>query len=237
MDFNNKDDKKQLVIALILITCLGIIGVLLGISGRFASLCETIWEIFKSRESLRIYVESWGSWAPIAFISIQAIQVVIAPIPGELTGVVGGFIFGALPNLVYSSIGLTVGSVVAFLAARIVGLPIVKLVVSRKLLDKFHFLTERRGTFVTLILFTIPGFPKDILSYMLGLSPMGFVKFVLVCTLGRIPGTVMLSFGGEAVFEENWALLAIVSFVCLAALVAFFFSRDRIELWLKTRSG
>ena len=152
---------------------------------------------------MRAYVESWGSLAPAAFICLQTLQVVLAPIPGEFTGAVGGFIFGGLPTVLYSTIGLTVGSALAFYGARIVGQPLVKLVVPPRAMERFRFLTKRRGTFIAFILFIIPGFPKDILSYILGLSPMGFLPFIAVCTLGRIPGTVLLSFSGSALYNRN----------------------------------
>jgi len=168
---------------------------------------------------------------------IQAFQVVLAPIPGEFTGAVGGFFFDALPTVVYSSVGLTVGSIIAFLAARIIGLPLVKLVVSSSTLDKFRFVTESRGTLAVLLLFIIPGFPKDILSYLLGLSPMGFARFVAVCAIGRIPGTVMLSFSGAALFDENWTLFAALAALCAVLLVILFLFRDRIELRIKNEEG
>lgn len=205
----------------------------LATSGRLGPLLASLSEIFQSRDQMRVYVEGWGSLAPLAFILIQTLQVVIAPIPGELTGAVGGFIFGAWPTVLYSSVGLTVGSVLAFLAARIMGLPLVKLAVADATLEKFHFLTERRGAILALILFIIPGFPKDILSYILGLSPMGFATFVVVCALGRIPGTVMLSFTGSAIFDENWTLLTVVTVVCAVALITGFAYRSKIDAWLK----
>ncbi len=126
--------------------------------------------------------------------------------------------------------------VLAFLAARIIGLPLVKLAVTQATLEKFHFLTERRGTFIAVLLFVIPGFPKDILCYILGLSPMGLVTFALVCGLGRIPGTVMLSYCGCAVYDENWTTLVVVSIVCLASIAFLFLMNGRIELWLHRKS-
>jgi len=231
------EDKRRLIVALCLLTAFGILFAGLVVFGQLGWCCELVCEMFKSKEALRTYIESWGAWAPVVFILIQAFQVVVAPIPGELTGAVGGFVFGAVPNLAYSTIGLTLGSLGAFLVARIVGLPIVKLVVSQELLNKFHFLTERRGTIVTLLLFTLPGFPKDIFSYILGLSPMGFIPFALVSTIGRIPGTVMLSVSGSAVFDEDWSLLLIVSVVCTLSIGFFLLYRDRIEFWLKARHG
>ncbi len=226
-------DRTRFIIAVCLIGTQAAVLAWLALSGHLGPILSHLCELFQSKEQLRNYVQSWGAQAPLAFILMQILQVVIAPVPGEFTGAVGGFIFGTGPTVVYSTVGLTLGSMLAFLAARIMGLPLVKLAVSQESLEKFHFLTERRGALLALVLFTIPGFPKDILSYILGLSPMGFPSFVLVCALGRIPGTVMLSFTGSAAFEENWFMLAIVSVVCAIVLVMFFCCRTRIDAWVK----
>ncbi len=235
MESCNPEEKKRLIISLALLAGLGMVFLALAATGRLAPLLQSLAEAFQGREHLRKYVESWGTAAPAAFMLLQALQVILAPIPGEFTGAVGGFIFGATPNVIYSTIGLGLGSVVAFYASRTMGLPLVKLVVPCHLMEKFHFLVDRRGAVIALILFTIPGFPKDILCFILGLSPMGFLTFLWVCTIGRIPGTVMLSFSGSAVYNEDWFLLTVVSVICLGVIGAFFLARDRIEGWLKRR--
>ncbi len=237
MNIADSDEKRKLYLAIALVAVAGVVTVALAVSGRLTYLWRELWEIFETREQLRAYIESWGAWAPAAFICIQVLQVVVAPIPGELTGAVGGFIFGIWPSVLYSTVGLGVGSILAFLAARVVGLPLVKLVVSRDFMEKFHFVVERRGAFISFILFAIPGFPKDILCYLLGLSPMRFIPFVLVCTLGRLPGTLMLSCGGCAIYDEDWTLLIVVSVLCAVTIGFFFLARDRIDLWIKGRTG
>jgi len=226
---------RRLRLSLALIAVLTASTAVLAFTGHLGSWYRLAWEVFSSREHLRMYVTSWGAYAPLAFIAIQAFQVVFAPIPGEVTGAVGGFIFGAWPNVIYSTIGLTLGSVAAFLFARIVGQPVVEVVVGQKSLERFHYLTEKHGNLLSLILFTIPGFPKDILCYILGLSPMRFIPFVFVCFLGRIPGTIMLSLSGAAVFDENWTLLGIVSAACVVLIGTAFLFRERIEMWLRVR--
>jgi len=233
----NPEEKRRLIISVALLAGLGLVLLALALAGRLTPLVQTLAETFQGREQLRKYVESWGTAAPAAFMLLQAFQVVLAPIPGELTGAVGGFIFGVAPNVIYSTIGLALGSAVAFLASRNIGLPLVRLVVPCHLLEKFHFLVDRRGTVIALILFTLPGFPKDILCFILGLSPMGFLTFFWVCTIGRIPGTMMLSVGGCAAYNEDWYLLLLVSAVCALVIGAFFLARDRIEVWLKRKSG
>ena len=228
---------RNLIVGSGVLAVLVAIAAVLTSTGHLQNFYKMLWEIFQSREALRDYLECCGAWAPFAFVVLQALQVVIAPIPGELTGIVGGFVFGGLVSIVYSTVGLAIGSLIAFAAARVIGLPFVKLVVSEDTLEKFHFVTESRGIIASLILFIIPGFPKDILCYILGLSPMSYLTFLLVCGLGRIPGTAMLSFSGAAIYEEDWRILIIVAIGALIFGGILYLKKDRAALWVQGRSG
>src|SRR3972149_12188075 len=73
---------------------------------------------FSDPVALRNYLKSYGPWTPVIFIAIQALQVIISPIPGEATGLLGGYLFGIGWGLFYSTIGLTAGSLLAFGPAR-----------------------------------------------------------------------------------------------------------------------
>jgi uncharacterized membrane protein YdjX (TVP38/TMEM64 family) len=229
------EDRRKLVLALCILGALVIATTWLAVSGDLQGLIRTITENFHNREEMRTYLRSWGAWAPLVFALIQAVQVVVAPIPGELTGVVGGFLFGTFYGTIYSSLGLTLGSLIAFLTARVVGLPLVKLLVKPETLEKFHFVTEPRGEIATLILFIIPGFPKDILSYLLGLSPMRFLTFLVVCGLGRIPGTLMLGYSGSVVYKEQWRMLGIIGIVSLLGFIVFYLKGESIKVWIREK--
>lgn len=229
------NDRQRLHVAIGSLIVITLIITYLAISGHLASLCSQMMKVFENRDTLRSYVESWGTLAPLAFIMIQILQVLIAPIPGEFTGAVGGFIFGVWPNVIYSTIGLTIGSMLAFMASKIIGMPLVKFFVSDEHLNKFHFLTERRGAIISLVLFAIPGVPKDILSYILGLSPMGFLTFFWVSFLGRIPGTIMLSLSGSAIYDGDWTSILILAVACGAIFVLVFHQRGRIEEWIRRK--
>ena len=75
------------------------------------------WHFFSNRERVNNFVISFGSYAPLVFIGLQILQVLLAPIPGEFTGFVGGYLFGIVPGLIYSTVGLSLGSLFAFLIA------------------------------------------------------------------------------------------------------------------------
>jgi uncharacterized membrane protein YdjX (TVP38/TMEM64 family) len=233
---STREEKIRLAVAVCMLVTLSAVVAWLAASSFLQEYSIRLLRLVESKERLRAYLNDWGALAPIAFIVIQALQVVIAPIPGELTGIAGGFVFGTFRNVVYSTVGLTIGSIAAFAAARIIGRPFVQLVISPRTLEKFAHLTQRRGAVATLVLFAIPGFPKDILSYLLGLSPMRFVTFVLVCALGRIPGTILLSVSGSALYKENWKMLMMVAALFGILFLISYINKDRIKAWVVEKS-
>lgn len=191
---------------------------------------------FSNKKSLNDFITSFGFYAPLVFISLQILQVVVAPIPGELTGFIGGYLFGISLGLVYSTIGLTLGSVFAFLLSKRLGLPFVCRFVGQETMRKFDHLMERQGAFFSFLFFLIPSLPKDYFCYLLGLSPMSLSTF-LVISAGRIPGTLLLTMQGQAVRSENYRGFFLVLGFALICLVLTLIYRDRIEGFLKIKKA
>jgi len=192
---------------------------------------------FSSRTRVSAFVSSFGPLAPLAFMGIQFLQVLFAPIPGELTGFIGGYLFGTGAGFIYSTIGLTLGSWVAFLIARRLGFSFVRRFVAKDIMDKFDYLMEHQGAFFSFIFFIVPGLPKDYFCYLLGLSPMHVLTFLVVSTIGRIPGTLLLSMQGEAVRSEDYRAFFVVLGLGLLALVFTLIYRDRIQHWLRVEKN
>src|SRR5436309_737162 len=145
-------------------------------------LAEDEEELSLRQEKLMSFLISFGPYSAGVFVLLQALQVVISPIPGELTGVVGGYVYGVAFGFLFSTVGLTLGSWMAFELASIFGRPLVERFVTEKILEKFHFLTTNAGLIVSFLLFLIPGFPKDYLCYVLGLTGMNLTAFLVVST-------------------------------------------------------
>ena len=146
------------------------------------------YDFLSSKEKVRAWLMSFGSAAPLVFILIQSLQVVVAPIPGEATGFLGGFLFGIPMGFLYSTVGLTVGSTIAFVLGRWLEIHFVEKVVQKKTLEKFDFIIERQGVLIAFLLFLIPGFPKDYLCFILGLSKMPLQVFLIICKSAAYPG-------------------------------------------------
>lgn len=150
------------------------------------------------------FINSFRPYSEIVFILFQIIQVLFAPIPGEATGFMGGFIFGIIPGTVYSTIGLSLGSWAAFILAKVFGKPLVEKIIKTETIEKYNFFIEQRGTYISFILFVVPGFPKDMLCYILGLSRMNMGEFMIVSSIGRLLGTIFLSASGASLRSDEF---------------------------------
>jgi uncharacterized membrane protein YdjX (TVP38/TMEM64 family) len=195
---------------------------------------ETIGKLFTRRRRLARFLVSLGPYSSAMFILLQALQVIISPIPGELTGVVGGYLYGVSFGFLFSSLGLTLGSWAAFEIADILGRPFVERFIRKDILDKFNFLSTNTGEVICFLLFLLPGFPKDILCYVLGLTGMKLSIFLIVSTLGRMPGTYLLTIQGASIRKQDYPTAAIIAVLCVVLLFVGYLCKDRFVHWLRT---
>ncbi len=186
-------------------------------------------EYFSSRRLLTHFITQHRTNAVFLFIGLQILQVVAAPVPGEVTGFVGGMIFGTAGGIAYSTIGLTIGSWIAFVLARMAGRPVVEKIVNPATISRYDYVMKHKGIFLTFLLFLVPGFPKDILCYVLGLGHMRHRDFLLVSTSGRLLGTTLLTLGGSFLRNERYGALFTVLGLSIAVILIVMIYRDSIE--------
>jgi uncharacterized membrane protein YdjX (TVP38/TMEM64 family) len=192
-----------------------------------------IWGLFTSTQRLQDWVSSSGPVAPLVFIGIQAIQVIVFVIPGEVPQIAGGFLFGAWLGTALSVAGILAGSTVTFFLARALGVPFVHALFPEDQVRKIEkLLGSRSSRLVFFLLFLIPGIPKDILCYVAGLSPMRFWFFMAASFAGRLPGILGSAMIGEAAAGKKWVLVGVVGGAALLLFGAGVLLRRRIEEWL-----
>jgi uncharacterized membrane protein YdjX (TVP38/TMEM64 family) len=175
------------------------------------------------------FLNSLGPFSFIGFILIQAFQVVISPIPGEVTGFMGGFLYGTFLGIILSTIGLTLGSWAAFSLARMFGRPFVEKFIKKETVDRYDYLLYHKGAFLVFLLFLIPGFPKDYLCYILGLGHLGTQEFLLISTVGRFLGTVLLTLGGDYIRHEQYYRFSVLLGLAIVIILISMAYRDKIE--------
>ena len=192
-----------------------------------------IYEVLHDRHELKVIIHSFGPYSPLAYILLQIIQVVVAPIPGGAIEFLGGYLFGVTAGFLYSMIGLILGSWMAFSLARIFEKLAVEKFVSARTIKKFDYLVGHEGAILSFLLFLIPGFPKDALCYLLGLTPMHIGIFLVISTIGRIPGTLMAVLQGGKAFDCQYKTFLILSGISALVILAFYVYHDEIHHWIK----
>jgi uncharacterized membrane protein YdjX (TVP38/TMEM64 family) len=192
-----------------------------------------LYDLYQNHQEFKKTISSYGAYAPLAYILLQVLQIIIAPIPGGAVEFLGGVLFGVKAGFIYSMIGLTLGSWLAFSLARIFEKVAVEKFVSEQTRKKFDYLVEHQGAILSFILFLIPGFPKDALCYILGLTPMHLGIFLAISTIGRIPGTLMATLQGAKAFEHQYMLFSILLGLSTLVLLIFYVYHEEIHNWVK----
>ena len=220
---------KRLIIKIAILILLLIIGIKLIFSYHY-------YDYFAYyNQKLIAFIESFHPYDDLVFIVIQIFQVLVAgALPAEISGVVGGYLYGPVVGTIYSTIGLSIGSWLAFLLSRVYGMPLVRRLLNPIILDKYDHFIEARGTLVCFILFLIPGFPKAALCYIIGLSQMNIWTFVAISTVGRLFGTILLSVTGDNVRTMRIAVLvAIFGLVAIFYLLVYLYRHKLLEMTRK----
>ncbi|MEW6110392.1 MAG: VTT domain-containing protein [Nitrospirota bacterium] len=181
------------------------------------------------REKVKFFLDSLGSLSFAGFILLQTFQVVAAPVPGEVTGFIGGFLYGPSLGIFLSTIGLTFGSWLAFYLSKIFGKPFVDKFVSKKTLDKYDYLLHHKGAFLVFLLFLIPGFPKDLLCYVLGLGHLTTKEFLVISTTGRFGGTVLLTLGGSYIRNHQYYRFSVLLGVAIIIVFLSMVYKEKLE--------
>lgn len=164
----------------------------------------------KEPELFRAWVDRSGIWGKLLFVGMVFLQVIVALIPGEPLELAAGYAFGAVEGAVLSMAGILLGSMVIFLLVRRFGPGLVEVFFPEKKLRKLSFLKNPQKTKVlAFILMTIPGTPKDMLSYFAGLTPLTLGQWLKIVLIARIPSLVTSTISGGAAGEENYLLAAV----------------------------
>ena len=218
---------KSLILRILLLL------VLIGL-GVYLFIHFDLFRFFRDKQQIVHFIKSYH-YDEVVFILLQIVQVIAAPIPGELTGFIGGYIYGSFWGTVYSTVGLTLGSWLAFMLARFFGEPLLEKVVKKEVFEKFDNFMEHKGILVSFLLFLIPGFPKDYLCFIMGVSRIPTFTFIIVSTVGRFFGTMMLSISGNIAHNEQYMLLAVVAVAAVIVSLFVWRYQNRILELLKNQ--
>ena len=168
--------------------------------------------------SLRAWVDAHGIWGRVLFVGLMALQVIVAFIPGEPFELAAGYAFGAVWGTALVFLGIMLGGAIVFLFVKKVGVKAVEVFFPREKIDSFQYLNDEKALNATaFFLFFIPGTPKDLLTYVAGLTKIRLVPWLLLTSAARIPSVVTSTISGDALGLGKYGL-AIAVYAATAIL-------------------
>ncbi|OYR84395.1 TVP38/TMEM64 family protein, partial [Halorubrum sp. E3] len=174
-------------------------------------------------EALRVWLRQFGALAPLVFIVIQALQVIVAPIPGQVVALVAGFLFGPFWGTVYSLTGVLIGSTIAFSLAKRYGRSFVEDVLHEDVVARFDGFVDTVGVPGLFAFVIIPGLPDDAICFLSGLTKWKLPTFIAVISVGRLPAYVFTVYAGGRIADGRLLSgLAIIALVVVASIVGYY---------------
>lgn len=186
-------------------------------------------EIVKDEQAFQNYLEKSGAWMPIIYIVLQYLQVVLLPIPSVVSTLAGVALFGAWKTLLYSYIGIWLGSITAFFIGRKLGNKAVAWMVGKESLEKWQKKLKGKDTLVLTTMFFLPIFPDDLFCFIAGLSTMTTGYFLVMIILSRLVSISATCFSLQILPLNTWWGLMSWGIIAAVFIVLFIFIYKNME--------
>jgi uncharacterized membrane protein YdjX (TVP38/TMEM64 family) len=188
-------------------------------------------------ESLRAWLDQFGVFAPVVLVLVQAAQVIVAPVPGQVVALVAGYAFGPVAGSAYSFVGVLLGSAIAFSLTKRFGRPAAERLLHEDILDRFDEFVDNVGLPGLFVFVLIPGLPDDAVCFLGGLTRWRLRTFLAVITVGRLPAyAVTVYAGGELATGRVGFALALIGLVVVAS-VGGYCKQDAIRTTIERFRG
>ena len=181
-----------------------------------------------STEQLQAFLESYGWKGRFILLGLQVAQVLIALIPGEVIEVGAGYAYGAVEGALICLVGVAAASSLVFLLVKKWGTPLVELFISREKIQELRFInSESKLKRLVFLLFLIPGTPKDVLTYFVGLTDITLMQFLAISLIARIPSVISSTISGQFLGNEDYLKAGVVYAITGAVSVLGYYLYNR----------
>ena len=191
----------------------------------------------QGRETFKQEIQSSGFTGMLILLGLQAVQILLPILPGEPIEILAGMCYGPIGGLIFLLISVLLITALIFFTVRKLGRSFVYGVCSEEKIKKLEnsklFKNPKKIEYIMLILFLIPGTPKDLLVYIGGLLPIKPLRFIAISTFARIPSLVSSTMAGSSIVKGNvWMgiLLYLLTFLIVGIIVFVAEKRDKTKL-------
>ena len=189
-------------------------------AGLTIALWKPLVNFAENPASLAIWIDEAGIWGPIIFMLLNTAQVLLAIIPGGPFEVAAGALFGPWVGTLMCDVAMTTGGMMTFFFVRKFGMKFIELFVDRKEIESVKFLhSNPKYTTLLFLFFLLPGTPKDLMCYVVGLTDIKLSTWTLINVVGRFPAILLSALGGSALGEEKYHIFI----AAFAIIIVFYF--------------
>lgn len=187
-------------------------------AGLTALLWTPMINFIEDPDSLAVWIDSAGIMGPIVFMLLNMAQVLLAIIPGGPFEVAAGALFGPWAGTLMCDVAMTAGGMMTFFFVRKFGMKFIELFVDREEIESVKFLhSNERYTTLLFLFFLLPGTPKDLMCYVVGLTDIKWTSWLLINFVGRFPAILLSALGGSALGEQKYGIF-IAAFAIIIVL-------------------
>ena len=223
---------KTIKIIIFIITIMILIGCTISLYPIMKELLKP-----EGRENLKIEIQQNGPNGILLLLGLEAAQIFLPILPGEPIEILAGMCYGTFGGLIFIMLSVFIVTAMIFFMVRKFGRDFVYTMVSKEKIQKIEnsklFTHPKQIEYIMLILFLLPGTPKDLLTYLAGLLPIKPSRFIVIATLARLPSIISSTYAGATLINGNWKIgllmyVGIFVVVGIAILLAKKFDKTEI---------
>lgn len=174
-------------------------------------LSRPLFDLVSDPVAFRDWVADRGAWGQLACVGLMFLQVIVSILPGEPLEIAAGYAFGTWQGMALCLVGAQLGCLVVVPLTRRYGPKLMRMFFKQEQIDSLSFLQNtKRLRLLVFVLFFIPGSPKDLLNYGLGLTRLRLWDVLLLTGVARIPSIITSTIGGSALGEQNYLFAALI---------------------------
>jgi uncharacterized membrane protein YdjX (TVP38/TMEM64 family) len=162
-------------------------------------------------------------------MGLQVFQIIVSILPGQALQFAAGYAYHFWLGFLFSILGVTMGTVITFYLARLLGKDALHVIFGEEKFNKFvHTLNSKRSYIVLFVIFLIPGIPKDLFTYAAGVSEIRIVPFLLLSLIGRTPAMIGSILMGNMFYNGSYTGLIFMGAAAVILFVAGIIKRDKM---------
>jgi len=192
---------------------------------------QDLWRRINDQQQLQAFVDRLGWWGPLALILLNALQIIVAPVPGYIIQAAAGFLYGPLWGGIWAALGLFLGAMSAMKLARVYGRPLVQRLVGASRLSKWEQVTHSDSPLLWTVLLLGP--TGDLPFHLAGLSRVSFALIAVITFCIRMPSVFVAAAVGAGAVTLSWWQFTILVVTLALLIVVFLRYQQPLTAWFE----